>query len=361
MTEQFQANGMATMIGSLPLTDHAEAIDLILRYSPEIPFWAQLTCHQEEGMTVQFTRGLPGICRDNGSIFVNTDSGTFDAELLQFFEEYMRVADGEIELEASRFILTEDTARGFFALLERLASLPAAPAAVKAQITGPFTLGTGIVDQNKRAIFYDVQLRDAAVKLLALKARWQVRRLSRYVRPVLIFIDEPGLVGFGSSEFTSISRNDISQCLEEVCEAVHGEGGLAGIHVCANTDWSLLLESSADIISFDAYGYFDRFILYPAQIKKFLESGKILAWGIVPTLNAHQIERENDGSLFEQWREKAKQLEPLGTNMQKLISQSLITPSCGVGSLDPASAEKVLKLTRAVSRRIRSLKSNDQQ
>ena len=359
MTEMFQANGMATMIGSLPLTDHGEASDLILEYTPEIPFWAQLTVHQEEGMMAQFARGLPGICRDNGGIFVDTGSVTFDAELLQFFEEYMRVIDGEIELDGSRFILTEDTARGFFVLLERLASLAGVPKAVKGQITGPFTLGTGIADQNKRAIFYDEQLRDVVVKLLAMKARWQVRQLSRYVRPVLIFIDEPGLAGFGSSEFTSISRHDINQCFEEICEAVHGEGGLAGIHVCANTDWSLVLESSADILSFDAYSYFDRFILYPAQIKKFLESGKILAWGIVPTLNAQQIERETAGSLFEQWREKAKQLEALGTNMPKLISQSLITPSCGVGSLDLASAEKVLKLTGAVSRQIRNLKSND--
>ena len=359
MNERFQANGMATMIGSLPLTDHEEAIDLILEYTPEIPYWAQLTTHPEEGMMVQFTQGLPGICLADGAIFVNTDSGTFDAEQLQFFEEYMSVIDGEIELDASRFRLTEDSAKGFFVLLKRLASLPAAPIAVKGQITGPFTLGTGIVDQNKRAIFYDLQMRDAVVKLLAMKARWQVRRLSRYVRPVLIFIDEPGLAGYGSSEFTSISHNDINQCLEEICEAVHDEGGLAGIHVCANTDWSLALESSADVISFDAYGYFDRFILYPAQIKKFLESDKILAWGIVPTLSAQQIERETSDSLMEQWLEKSKQLEALGTNMQKLISQSLITPSCGIGSLDLASAEKVIKLTKSVSKQIRRLKSND--
>jgi len=357
MNELFQANGMATMIGSLPLTDHEEAIDLILDCTPEIPFWAQLTTHPQEGMMAQFTPGLPGICRTDRAVFVNTESATFDSELLQFFEEYMGVIGGEIDLDASRFRLTEDTAKGFFVLLERLAGLPAAPIAVKGQITGPFTLGTGIVDQNKRAIFYDLQMRDALVKLLAMKARWQVRRLSRCAKPVLIFIDEPGLAGFGSSEFTSISHDDVSQCLEEICEAVHGEGGLAGIHVCANTDWSLALESSVDVISFDAYGYFDRFILYPAQIKKFLEADKILAWGIVPTLGAQQIAQETSDSLLKQFREKSKQLEALGTNMQKLISQSLITPSCGIGSLDLASAEKVIKLTQSVSRKIRRLKS----
>ena len=355
MTELFPANCMATMIGSLPLTDHAEAADLIFEYTPEIPFWAQLPTHPEEGMMDQFTPGLPGICRAARAVFVNTDSETFNAELLQFFEEYMGVIDGEIDLDASRFRLTEDTAKGFFVLLERLAGLPAAPIAVKGQITGPFTQGTGIVDQHKRAIFYDLQMRDALVKLLAMKARWQVRQLSRCARPVLIFIDEPGLAGFGSSEFTSISRDDISPCLAEICEAVHEEGGLAGIHVCANTDWSLILESSADVISFDAYGYFDRFILYPAQIRKFLESGKILAWGIVPTLSAQQIEQETSDSLAQQFYAKSKQLEALGTNMQQLISQSLITPSCGIGSLDLAAAEKVINLTSSLSRQIRRL------
>ena len=355
MNELFQPNGMPTLIGSLPLTDHGEAIDLILKHTPEIPFWAQLTALPEEGMMVQFTRGLPGICRDNGSIFVNTDSRTFDEELLQFFEEYMGVIDGELELDASRFILTEDTARGFFCLLERLATLPADPIAVKGQITGPFTLGTGIVDQNKRAIFYDEQLRDVVVKLLAMKARWQVRQLSRCRRPVLIFIDEPGLAGFGSSEFTSISGNDVRQCVEEICEAVHGEGGLVGVHVCANTDWSLLLESAADIISFDAYAYFDRFILYPAQIKNFLETGKTIAWGIVPTLHKQQIEGLTSDALLEQWLLKVKQLEALGTNLTTLIRQSLITPSCGLGSLDLASAEKVIRLSKALSRQIRNL------
>jgi hypothetical protein len=52
-----------------------------------------------------------------------------------------------------------------------------------------------------------------------------------------------------------------------VVDAIHTDGGLAGIHVCANTDWSLVLESGADIVNFDAYAYFDRFILYGDPIR----------------------------------------------------------------------------------------------
>ena len=105
-----------------------------------------------------------------------SDSESYDNELLAFFEDYMAVIEGQIELDTSRFALNEDTAKGFFVFLDRLQSLAVPPIAVKGQITGPFTLGTGIVDQNKRPIFYDPQLRDTAVKLLAMKARWQVRR-----------------------------------------------------------------------------------------------------------------------------------------------------------------------------------------
>ncbi len=354
MIETFQANCLATLIGSLPLTDHGKASDLIMEYTPEIPFWAQLPVHKKEGMMVQFTPGLPGFCSNNDKGFVDTDSDTYDKDLLEFFEDYLAVIEGEIKLDDSRFALKEDNARGFFVFLDRLQTLAEPPIAVKGQITGPFTLGTGIVDQNKRPIFYDSELRDAAVKLLAMKARWQVRRLARLQRPVMIFFDEPALAGVGSSEFTSISNDEIRQCFEEVFEAVHLEGGIAGVHVCANTDWSLVLESSVDIVSFDAYAYFDRFILYPEQIKNFLESGKILAWGIVPTLNVDQLEKETVTSLLGKWDEQVKHSESLGIDMQTLTCQSLITPTCGTGSLSIDLAEKVLKLTRALSHELRS-------
>ena len=243
--------------------------------------------------------------------------------------------------------------KGFFIFAEGLKHLSAPPVAVKGQITGPFTFRTAISDQNKKAIIYDEQIKDAAVKLLALKSRWQTRELSQFDCPVVIFIDEPALAGFGSSEFITISRDEIAQSLEEVIAAVHAEGGLAGVHVCANTDWSLVLDSSADIVSFDAYSYFDHFMLYSAKIKEFLDAGKIIAWGMVPTLEADKLDFETTESLINQWKEKAGQIEKLGIESDQLISQSLITPSCGAGSLSTEQAVKVLKLTREISQRIR--------
>ena len=265
----------------------------------------------------------------------------------------MAVTDGNAELSETRFALSEETAKGFFVFVERLKNLEAAPVAVKGQVTGPFTFCTGISDQNKKAIIYDEQIKDAAVKLLALKSRWQVQRLKQFDCPVIIFLDEPALAGFGSSEFISISRDEIAQSLAEVIAGVHAEGGLAGVHVCANTDWTLVLDSAADIVSFDAYAYFDRFILYADQIKAFLDAGKMIAWGMVPTLNPDELEKATTPSLVKKWHQKAAQVEKLGIDLDQLIAQSLITPSCGAGSLSVEQAVKVLKLTREVSEQIR--------
>jgi len=349
----FQANCLPVLIGSLPIDDHQKAAGLVLKYCPQIPLWAQLPVYPEEQMIAQFLPGLPGIITRNNKTFIDTSGNQFDDDILKFYEEYFAVTEGITDLDGSRFALGNENARGFFVFVDRIKQLPAAPLAVKGQITGPITFCTSINDQDGKAIFYHDQTRDAAVKLIALKAKWQTQKLLQFKCPVIIFFDEPALTGFGSSAFIGITHEEIAVCLEEVITAVHDSGGITGIHVCANADWSLILESSADIVSFDAYSFFDRFLLYPDQIIKFIDSGRILAWGIVPTLKATDIEKETADSLVENWQSKVSKLEKLGVDRKKIIAQSLISPSCGTGSLSLDHAIKVLTLTNEVSDKIR--------
>jgi hypothetical protein len=79
----------------------------------------------------------------------------------------------------------------------------------------------------------------------------------------------------------------------------------------------------------------------------------MIAWGIVPTLRIEDIERENAASLAENWKKKAKMLEPLGFDLRAVLAQSFITPSCGTGSLNLDHAIKVLKMTKEVSQILR--------
>lgn len=352
MPQKFHADCLPVLIGSLPLTDHPEAARLIMKSTPQIPLWAQLPKLPGEDMLTQFLDGLPGLEIKKDKAIINTSMADFDNQLLHFYEDYMAVSEGQKNIFNSRFVLSSKTASGFFTLLDQITQQTSVFKAVKGQITGPITFCTTLTDQDKRVIFYNEQVRDVAVKMLGLKAVWQIRKLAVAGCPVIIFIDEPALAGFGSSEFISITKEDISTCLNEVIDQIHQAGGLAGIHVCANTDWSLVMESEADIINFDAYSYFDKFYLYPDHIKNFITAGRILAWGIVPTLRGEDIEKETVASLEAYWLDKAFKIEKLGIPMETLKSQSLITPSCGTGSLSLEHAKKVLILTNELSQRL---------
>jgi hypothetical protein len=58
--------------------------------------------------------------------------------------------------------------------------------------------------------------------------------------------------------------------------------------------------------------------------------------------------------LTEKLAGQIRQVAALGIPEEKIIAQSFVTPSCGTGSLDPASATRVLELTKAVSEKIRA-------
>ncbi|MFO7751884.1 MAG: hypothetical protein R6V41_02060 [Desulfobacteraceae bacterium] len=335
------------------MDSHKEATELILENTPEIPLWAQLPKYPEEGMMEQFMPGMPGLSQKEGGSYIDTEKETYDEEMLAFFEDYLAVNSGDRDIENSRFTFTPETGKGFEEFLRQVTGGEKSFRALKGQVTGPITFGTSVKDQNEKAIFYDDQLRDAAIKKIAMNASWQALEFSKRGYKPIIFIDEPGLAGFGTSAFITITKEDVQQAINEVVQGVHGHGGIAGVHVCANTEWDILLQSEIDIISFDAYAFFDNFILFPDVIKEFLGRGGILAWGIVPTQNPEEIAAETVDSLMEKFEDQAARFEKIGVDRETLLNQLFVTPSCGTGSIDLDSARKVLALTKGLSERIR--------
>ncbi|GAB6096920.1 hypothetical protein JCM14469_31730 [Desulfatiferula olefinivorans] len=353
--ESFSANGRPALIGSLPMNDYAAATQRVLDHTPEIPLWVQLPVFREAGMIAQFMPGLPGVTVEKDRTFIDKDREGFDEDVLAFYEDYLMITDGGADLNGSRFAMDGAEASGVRTFIDMVAALPDKPYAVKGQITGPVTFGTGVTDREGRAVFYDDQVRDVMIKHLALKAAWQTRALGVFGRPVIVFFDEPALAGFGSSAFLTITKEAVREAVGELSAAVHGEGGLSGVHVCANTEWDLLLDSDLDVISFDAYSYFDKFMLYGSHIKAFMDRGGILASGIVPTSPVEAIERETADSLLVMWEDQLRRLMDLGLSRETIVRQTLITPSCGTGSLSLPMAMKVLEMTRDLSAKIRGI------
>ncbi len=54
---RFEGHCRPCLIGSLPLTDYAQAARLVWEYTPEIPLWVQLPKMPGESITRQFAAG----------------------------------------------------------------------------------------------------------------------------------------------------------------------------------------------------------------------------------------------------------------------------------------------------------------
>jgi len=137
-------------------------------------------------------------------------------------------------------------------------------------------------------------------------------------------------------------------------EVVEGIKGIKGIHCCGNTDWSVLLKTSIDILNFDAYNFGEALALYPAEIDAFLECGSVLAFGIIPNDEEH-VSKETSTELVGRLEALLELLSSKGIRYDILCEQCLITPSCGLDSISEAAANRVLELTSEVSREFRRL------
>ena len=346
-----QPKCLATTVGSLPLDDAREATQLILTYTPQIPAWVQLAKRPQEGMLIQFNQGLPGIRVSDQKMYFDTEVPEFNDEVSHFYEDYLAAIDNHSP-NLDPFSLTPEYAEGFGALIDALNQSDAKPIALKGQVTGPFTLATSLTDEKGKSAFYHPQLRDIVVKTLALKAAWQIQKLHLFDVPVIISLDEPSLVGFGSSAYLGITANDVQKDLNEITSFIHDRNAYVAVHCCENTDWSMLLEADIDILSFDAYSFFEKVLLYAAPLKTFIDRGGILAWGLIPTSNSEYIQNETTSSLIDKWESHVEQLALKGVDTTKAIEQSLITPSCGAGSLPADDALRVLELLQGVSREL---------
>ena len=347
----------ATTIGSLPHTDVARGTSLIFENTPEIASWAQFPKRNRfENMMRQFTEGMPSLIQDGDRVYFSTSISDFSEQLTYFYDHYLAVIE-EGEFNAiERFRLSPEYAAGFSEFVARLPEQIAKGGTImlKGQVTGPFTLGTNLLDQNGRCSYYDDQLRDVVVKTIALKALWQISHLSEFGLPVAIFLDEPSLLGFGKHTFITISREDVIRDINEVVEAVHSCGSIAGIHCEEDTDWSLLMETELDILDFDAYDHMRGITLYPKELKRFLDRGGCLGWGIVPTLDRQAAASESVPSLIARFEEGVESLVSRGFDRNLLLRRALITPSCGAGGvLTVPLAERVLDLLRELSLALR--------
>ena len=165
-----------------------------------------------------------------------------------------------------------------------------------------------------------------------------------------MFVDEPGLqflfsamAGYGDQA----ARTDMEYFFSLIERP-------RGVHLCGNPDWDFLLGLDLDVLSLDVYTNGEVFSAYHKSIKKFLDKGGVLSWGIVPT-NFEPFEREHLESLENRLLEFWNFLDKKGLDRQFLLSRSLLSPAtcCLVNPDREKTVEKAFQMIRNLSIKIR--------
>jgi len=337
MTRNLLTNGATTVIGSVPFTDAAEAVRFILDSGVDVPCWPQLPARAfVEGMIPQCSEGIPFIKLDEPERRIWCEIPADRAEALTEF--YQNV----IDMNVDAFAISEKAAAGFHRFLKTLDSGGVKRPFLKGQVTGPITMSLGITDRNKQFLFYDAEMRDVVVQAMALKARWQARLLRKHCENLLIFFDEPVLAGFGTSAYLGLKAEHVAEMCGAVIAAIHEEGALAGVHICSNTDWAMMMATAVDVLNFDAYSTNCALSLYPQALRRFIDRGGALAWGIVPT--TYEIDGATLDDVVSRLRREFRKLEAKGFTKDELMRSCVLTPSCGAGALSVPQCRKVFDL-----------------
>lgn len=331
------------LIGSFPHTNSKQITSLIIRTLTKYPMWAQLPNKSfKESMYVQYSEGIPFFSINESETHISFSNPENDPETLM---EFIESAENK---NKNKFAISESFASGLYEFYQNKNNLSSEIEAVKGHITGPFSFALAVPDENKRASWFDLNLRDIIKTGLAMKALWQIEFLKQIYDEVVLFIDEPYLASVGSG-MTAIDKNEVKEEIASFITNIKSEYPdiTAGVHCCGNTDWSIILDSPADILSYDAYTYGESILSYKEDLMKFIKRGGKIAWGIIPT--SQIINGLSEADIISQLTILLKEMEKAGFGKEEIRNFSLISPACGTGSLTESEAEKILLITKKTS------------
>ncbi|NOQ86616.1 MAG: hypothetical protein GQ554_07040, partial [Deltaproteobacteria bacterium] len=302
-------NLLTTAMAVMPHTDINRALEMAL--SLDVPFWPQLPRYSYyEDMYVQASEHFPGIILD-------VEKRTLRFSIEKFTNE-LEEAMAHFE-EPEYFDISETYSEVYHRFLKLdLADRPA----IRGQLEGPISFGFNVVDQDNRPILFDDTVRPFIIEFLARRINIQLSKLKKINQNAFMFIDEPGLqfVFSAMSGYGDVAARKDMEIFFSLIERPRG------VHLCGNPDWDFLLGLDLDILSLDVYSNGEVFASYTSSIKKFLDRGGILVWGIVPT-NIEPFEKENINSLENRLIEMWTFLDKKGVDRDFLMSRSMLSPA----------------------------------
>ena len=318
-------NLLTTAMAVMPQKNVEEALELAL--SLDVPFWPQLpNLNYYEDMYVQAAEHFPGAVVDLNKKTLRFSIDRFIGE----YEETMARFD-----EPAYFDISAQYSQVYHAFLAKDLS---GKAAIRGQLEGPVSFGFNVLDQDDRPILFDDSIRPFMFEFMAKRINVQLARLKERNSNAFMFIDEPGLQFI----FSAMSGYGEQQAKTDLDAFFASVDRPRGIHLCGNPDWDFLLGLDMDILSMDIYTNAEIFATCAGSIRKFLDRGGVIVWGIIPT-GFEAFSKESLGFLAMKLEGIWQHLCQKNLDIEYLLSRSMLSPAtcCLVnqdGGLTVASA-----------------------
>ncbi|MBS0014424.1 MAG: hypothetical protein KFF46_10675 [Desulfobacterales bacterium] len=330
-------NLLTTAMAVMPHTDADRALDAAM--SLDIPFWPQLPrLNYYEDMYVQAAEHFPGIVLDVENRKLSFSGEKFAEEL---GDVMARFDDPEV------FDVSPDYSVVYHKFLEMdLSDRPA----IRGQLEGPVSFGFNVADENDRPILFDDSVRPFMFEFMAQRVNVQLNRLREKNENAFMYVDEPGLQ-FLFSAMSGYGDVQAKKDMEMFFSLIDRP---RGVHLCGNPDWDFLLNLDIDILSLDVYTNGEVFSSYAKSVKRFLDRGGVLCWGLVPT-NVEPFEKESVDSLENMLENLWQSLYARGIDRDQLLAQSLLSPAtcCLINPDIEKTVEKGFAAVKHLSEKLR--------
>jgi hypothetical protein len=331
-------NLLTTAMAVMPHKDVERALDLAL--SLDVPFWPQLPhLNYYEDMYVQAAEHFPGILLDVPNRKLRFSMDKFVDEL----EEAL------VRMEDPKYL---DISPDYSVVYHHFLQLDLHDRmAIRGQLEGPISFGLNVHDTDDRPLIFNDVVRPFMLEFMAGRVNVQLRRLKERNPNAFMFIDEPGLqfIFSGMAGYGNMAAKDDMEKFFAMIERPRG------VHLCGNPDWDFLLGLDLDVLSLDMYSNGEVFVSYAKSVRRFLDRGGVLIWGIVPT-NFEPFAGENLETLERRLLMLWENLDRQGIDRDFLLSRSMLSPAtcCLVNPDIEKTVEEAFRTTKALSERLRA-------
>jgi methionine synthase II (cobalamin-independent) len=319
---------LATGIGSMPGTDFAESLRIVLgevgelAYVPELP--ARGVHAGMIGRTLAVLDGLEADLQPDG----------------------WRLGAGEgADLRRARSLLAQD-----LDVAEELAGDH--DGLLKIQVTGPLTLAASVERPRGDKMLADHGARREIAESLAEGLRSHVTDVRRRFpqAALVVQIDEPSITAVmtggiptasGFSRHRSVHPPEVDAALRGVVEAITGAGARPVVHSCApDVPVQILADAGFTAISFDLS------LARPDDVwAEAFENGVDLWFGVVPSIDTAGVTEKALADRIETF------LGHFGFDPEAYAERLVVTPTCGLAGASPAWARQALATAQSVATR----------